>query len=222
MQIFLIGIPQILEKEFRSAIRSAVDIFYGKVGVGFRQPLVLAVLYDPLYQFPSRTLMQGYPLVSRDKITLILHAPLLLFQQSSSKSRQQIVMQTVVHELTHIARGDLEGKNVFSSIIDEGVATFVESSLVATPWYITRRTVSLASARKLWVRLQPMFEKSIDSLMGSSRVTGAIPTSVYQLGFFIVDEFRKQHQGLTYRGLIKVPTVQFLKFAQFFFNQDSN
>lgn len=216
--IILVNVPRALHKVIFQAVHSGWKIF-SRVA-SFDRPVSIVVLYDPVFRLGTRTLVYGYPLGNRDGITLILRLGLFFFQQRSRLFQKQTLTQSMVHELTHALRQKSgEGRTVIDSVIEEGIATFAASSLVAPPPYIDVKKLDRPSMLPVWRNLKPNFGRAVGVLKRTDSEGEGLPKKLYALGLYIINNYVRANPDISYQALLTNPRRVYIDFARKFFDE---
>lgn len=208
--IVLLNVPGTLAPRFRKVVQESVRVFsrYFKLS----KPLTVVLMYDSMYPLGAGVEAFGYPLESREELTLVLRLGVALFQQRPG-AMVDTVSTTVFHELVHLLRREKRKSRVSDAVVEEGLAVFVTSSLFGTPpelWPPAKHP----EAQRLWKKAKKYLNQPFAKMVDENAHEKGMPIGFYILGDYIVSEYVVRHPKLTWKKLSQVSSNDFFAFAK--------
>lgn len=211
-QIQLVNIPKVFHRKFKRAIREALKYLYITEEY-IQKDVSVAIIFDPIVStsYSKETGLYGYPYKNRDYTTVIMYLGYPFFELEDERDMTYLITLTVVHELMHVmSSGD--DKTIEDLIVEEGLATWFTSMLVGVGPDFNVENITEGNMRKKWLLVRPFLQKE-----GIGEFRKKFSKEIYELGYFLMDEYVKKHPKLTFRQLMQTRRALFRNYLHTLF-----
>ena len=148
---------------------------------------------------------------SKRSVTIGLRKKFLYSREALRK-----ITGTVVHEYAHFIRlhsGRHNAKTVLGTLIEEGIAIYVQTVLAGPPEYLDIKRLNKKEVDLYWHKFSPAINELSKNYPQIER-DDAYRTIGYRLGFSIVKKSMKSNPATTLSRLIRTPTKKLAVFAK--------
>lgn len=119
---------------------------------------------------------------------------------------------TAIHEYVHLLRQAQNTKKVVDVMIEEGIASYIQTKLWFAPEYLDLKTLNEKEVQYCWDTLSAvLYERSTKHMMLWDKT--AYHEMFYRLGFGIVRNYIKSNSITNLKKLITTKRERFIKFA---------
>lgn len=210
-QIVFFNIPHKIRPLLNKAMRQGLQ--KARSFLRIYEPVEMLLFYNPSEQ-EKNYLSNGFSLSER---AIFLNVNIK--KPFTPPTRLLQLQSTAVHEYIHCLRARQKIKTLLDAIINEGVSTFIQTSLFGPPSYLDIQGTHVEDIKKWWKWWHRRYlVKPVETKISSAFLDNVgTREGGYRLGYYIVSSYLDVKK-ISSKQLLDTPFVNIKKFASALFN----